>query len=603
MAAYEYRPLDLGIPAIRLLQLLRGNFTDEIECSLFEGRINQADGGIPYDALSYVWGSTERAVKITVNSSTLCVTSNLYVALQHLRFQTKDRILWIDAICIDQDNMQERRHQVQQMSYIYKEAKCVIIWLGESTDESDLVMDFIKQLQNNNDIIEDDWRRQAEPRNHSLSTGRDGPEDMNKTQSVRWHKGMDLMLRRQWFRRVWILQEIANAQVAIVLCGKKSIPARSFAQALFSMGLEPDSHCQAVLDIMLQRKESWWTQNRNLHTLLVKFRDSEATDMRDIIYALLGISSDAYRSKILTPDYTKSLQQVIQDTTSFLLDHKAQDSSLYKFLDWSFREFLQNLDNLNCAVLGLASETGQEAVVKLLLATEEIELDWEDTSGRTPLQRAALNKHTAIVQLLLEKEAQLASTDIGMDWTPLQLATWKGHEATVRLLLEQDAQINSRDSGGRSLLILAAAKGQEVIVKLLFEGGAEVDSKDNKNRTPLWWAVHNGHEAIAKRIVKKDQVDVDLQTNYIEPTVSDATAVGHEAVVKLLLGTSQVDIDAKDMEFGQTPLWAAAEMGNKAVVKLLLENGADITVANSDGWTPLNAASYRGYVDVVKLLL
>jgi ankyrin repeat protein len=81
------------------------------------------------------------------------------------------------------------------------------------------------------------------------------------------------------------------------------------------------------------REESWWRQNRNLYTLLVKFRESKATDERDIIYALLGISSNAFRSDILYPDYRKSLQQVIQDTTSFLLGHTSQDNSLYKFLD------------------------------------------------------------------------------------------------------------------------------------------------------------------------------------------------------------------------------------------------------------------------------
>jgi hypothetical protein len=82
----------------------------------------------------------------------------------------------------------------------------------------------------------------------------------------------------------------------------------------------------------LSRKESRWGQKRNLYTLLVKFRESKATDERDIIYALLGISLDACQSNILLPDYTKSLQQVIQDITSFLLSHTDQDQSLYNFL-------------------------------------------------------------------------------------------------------------------------------------------------------------------------------------------------------------------------------------------------------------------------------
>jgi len=84
MAVYNYRPIDLNGPAVRLLRLLGGNFTDDIQCDLFEAWL---EGGVPYDALSYAWGSTEKEATITVNGSTMHVTSNLYVALRHIRFE------------------------------------------------------------------------------------------------------------------------------------------------------------------------------------------------------------------------------------------------------------------------------------------------------------------------------------------------------------------------------------------------------------------------------------------------------------------------------------------------------------------------------------
>jgi hypothetical protein len=127
MAAYKYQPIDLHGPAIRLLRLFKGYFMDDIRCELLEGWVNQSEGGIPYNALSYTWGSTEKAATITVNGGMMRTTLNLYAALQHLRFETEDRILWVDAICIDQDNKEERRHQVQYMSNIYKEAEQVVI--------------------------------------------------------------------------------------------------------------------------------------------------------------------------------------------------------------------------------------------------------------------------------------------------------------------------------------------------------------------------------------------------------------------------------------------------------------------------------------------
>jgi hypothetical protein len=122
-------------------------------------------------------------------------------------------------------------------------------------------------------------------------------------------EGLDLLLRRPWFRRVWILQEIANAKKASVWCGTKSVRARTFALAPSLIGIKPERHCQAVLDIMPGRlqEESWWSESRDLYNLLLKFRESRASDPRDKVYALLGISSDARNTDSLRPDYTKDL--------------------------------------------------------------------------------------------------------------------------------------------------------------------------------------------------------------------------------------------------------------------------------------------------------
>src|SRR5436190_22184539 len=115
MSVYKYHPLDLDGSSFRLIRLLKGNFTDGIQCELFEAWLHQVEGGMPYEALSYTWGSAKKTFNIIVNGCTMGVTQNLYVALQHLRFEDRDRILWIDAVCIDQSDLQERGHQVQQM--------------------------------------------------------------------------------------------------------------------------------------------------------------------------------------------------------------------------------------------------------------------------------------------------------------------------------------------------------------------------------------------------------------------------------------------------------------------------------------------------------
>ena len=475
MAPYNYQPIDLGRPAIRLLRLLQGTLADDIQCELFDAWIDLFEGGIPYDALSYTWGSMEMTATITVNGNTMQITSNLLVALQHLRFEDKDRILWIDAICINQADKKERGHQVQQMGKIYKEAEQVIIWLGKGTNKTDFTMDFINQLYEQSTRVQGDWRLSAQLWIHRWSFIQPGSGEFN---IVRWREGMQLMLEQSWFRRIWILQEVANARVATILCGKRSVSARIFTQIPSLIGLQPEPHCQAVLDIMpgLSRKESWWGQTRDLHTLLVKFRKSEATDERDLIYALLGISLDACKSNILLPDYTKSSQQVVQDTASFLLSGPIQDQSLDNFLDWSqwsLSEFLENLDSVGNVVLGSAAEKGQVAMVKLLLAIAGIKIESKDKYNSTPLFRAAQNGHDGVVKLLLETGQVDVNAKSGLyDETPLLCAAKNGHNGVVKLLLET-AQVDVNAKSGRN------------------------------NETPLWCAAENGHDGIVKLLLRR----------------------------------------------------------------------------------------------------
>jgi ankyrin repeat protein len=481
------------------------------------------------------------------------------------------------------------------MSYIYKEAEQVVIWLGQGTEETDLIMDSMKRLQENYVRVEGDWRRSAQ-----LWMREPGPGGITRDHDARWRKGMELILMRPWFQRIWILQEIAHARVATVICGNKSVSARTFAQVPSIIGLKPGPHCQAILDIMpgLSREESWWRQTQNLYTLLVKFRESKATDERDIIYALLGISSDAFWSDILFPDYGKSLQQVIRDTTSFLLGHANQDNSLYKFLDWTLPEFLQSLDSLSSAVLGSASENGQEVIAKLLLATDGVDVDLKNNDGWTPLQLATRNGHEAVVKLLLEKGAELESKD-NYGQTPLSYATKNGHEAVVKLLLEKGTELESKDNGGRTPLSWAVVNGHKAVVRLL-EKGAKLESKDNYGRTPLSYAVVSGHDAVVKLLLEKG-TELESKDKGGRTPLSYATQNGHEAVVRLLLEKG-AELEFKD-KGGRTPLSYATQNGHEAVVKLLLEKGTKLESKDNGGRTPLSWAAQNGHEAVVKLLL
>jgi hypothetical protein len=336
------------------------------------------------------------------------VTESLFNAMQYLRTDM-DRILWIDAICVDQDNRNEQGHQVQQMGDMYKKAGTVIIWLGFGTAETDAIMDSMKQLHQELGQFEGDHLRFAERWRDTWPDSRLTQGRAPTSVKVEQLEGLKALLNRPWFRRVRILQEVANARAATVVCGARSVSARTFALIPTLLGIKPDDHCQAVLDVMpgFSRQQSWWSQTRDLHTLLVKFGKSEATYPRDIIFASLGMSSDANSSNFLCPDYSTSLQHVIQKTTSFLLDPTNEDDSLYSFLDWTLSEFLQSLNTLGNAVLKRAFARGHEAMVELLLETDKVDINSKDNYGQTPLSWAAKRRHEAVVKLLQSSTKEL----------------------------------------------------------------------------------------------------------------------------------------------------------------------------------------------------
>lgn len=100
---YQYSRIDLATDAIRLVKLPKGDQGEPIRYQIFETYLNQAEG-IPYEALSYVWGNRQSADMIWLDGYPFEVTENLYEALMHLRRPNEDRVLWIDAICIDQSH-------------------------------------------------------------------------------------------------------------------------------------------------------------------------------------------------------------------------------------------------------------------------------------------------------------------------------------------------------------------------------------------------------------------------------------------------------------------------------------------------------------------
>jgi hypothetical protein len=111
MTSFKYKPIGLEGPAFCLLRQLKGD-NDPIQGQLFDSKLPLPEDVRDYAALSYTWGSKSRLYEIVINRSKITVTKNIYLVLRDLCYQEKDRILWIDTLCIDQNNIKERGEQV-----------------------------------------------------------------------------------------------------------------------------------------------------------------------------------------------------------------------------------------------------------------------------------------------------------------------------------------------------------------------------------------------------------------------------------------------------------------------------------------------------------
>ncbi|RDW67578.1 hypothetical protein BP6252_08974 [Coleophoma cylindrospora] len=168
-----------------------------------------------YEALSWCWGNEEEDYAVLIKSEGRTykkrVRKELALAMKYLRRPGQERTLWIDAICIDQTNPNERNHQVQMMSRVYTRAQQVCIWLGEADADSDIAIEFIKG-------------EMKELKNFDTLTS-------DEQYSRKWQALMSLM-QRDWFFRRWVVQEIALSSAAMVYCGHHSVPWKSFAVAV-----------------------------------------------------------------------------------------------------------------------------------------------------------------------------------------------------------------------------------------------------------------------------------------------------------------------------------------------------------------------------------
>ena len=327
-----YTKLDTSKPQIRVLTLLPANHeNDDIRCQLRTvSRAEDSQHQEEYEALSYTWGEPCKNHTIYIDETPFKVTKNLYFALRFLRKSSFSRTLWIDAICINQIDIDERNHQVRHMRGIYAGAHQVLAWLGEPDEDTDRAMDVLLHLS-------ESGYNYADISAHIDST--DEYEDVIKLKKLYApvFTGIRKLLKRPWWNRVWIVQETSVApKRPLAGCGWKWTPIDIFMVVRLSLwGDREINHSPLPEDfpkvnLMVQEDstipQAWCQQLKkqersaplSLGHLLLATNRRDASDPRDKILAVIALSQSE-NDKFLLPDYSLHVSEVYQRAMLTLL--------------------------------------------------------------------------------------------------------------------------------------------------------------------------------------------------------------------------------------------------------------------------------------------
>ena len=309
-----YKPLDSEKSHIRLVTIHpKDQVSRQIKCDL---EICSLDDKLHYEALSYVWGPEGYDLEILLEGQVFPVRLNLEFALGDLRLADRPRRLWIDAICINQGDKEERSSQVLLMRQIYKYASRVVVWLGIETPE---IVSALNLLRSVKEMIEFDGSADGSemPSQSDIAKVRNYLDaDMSAKEALSYLFRDLLMLA--WWGRVWVIQEVAVSSRATVVIGESELEWSSVCDAIGTIvcsGAVPTqlgspifrkelSSISSLFNIEALRRLVKQGSLPAISTLVAGNRQA-ATDPRDLVYAFLGLAKER-DDPLLRPDYLDS---------------------------------------------------------------------------------------------------------------------------------------------------------------------------------------------------------------------------------------------------------------------------------------------------------
>ncbi|KAM0208638.1 hypothetical protein ACHAQI_006841 [Fusarium lateritium] len=383
-ASHYSQSLDVVRQDVRLLHVKPGSFDDPIEGHFRLVSLRDVEnGGIDFNALSYCWGDPTEREEIFLFSreeeagegQPFSIGKSAAQALRRLRHATETLVIWIDAVCINQDDLEERAQQVTLMSQIYSLASIVHIWLGEDNHGVEACLKLIRDICNfNTELCQGGEKCTCPGTAHSVPLLEMKEYAQSKTtenQAISF-KGMlevfDLHLKtwsreiidlagwygntqltflmstlyeNPWFSRVWVIQEALSAQRPFIHCSAEQVPWEEVVQV--SNWLEHPGHANQsphTYSQQISMATIWKTlkpkgRTREVPTTPIEAQDTEelssilevflsgldlkATDPRDKLFALLTFANETHDASqlddLIKPNYDKSKERVFADFT------------------------------------------------------------------------------------------------------------------------------------------------------------------------------------------------------------------------------------------------------------------------------------------------
>ncbi|KAF2830078.1 HET-domain-containing protein [Ophiobolus disseminans] len=289
---YQYQ--SLGEMEFRLVRILPERMS-KLKCEIVHQSLDDAPD---YVAISYAWGDGVDTKLLILEGASVPITGSLYDALKAVRQKKQETLVWVDALCIDQNNRDERATQVRLMGLIYSKATSVAIWLGPEANKSTLAMQLLQQVADNT-------------------------VSKQRVQAVRQYADSEALLalfkKRDYWKRLWVVQEVLLAEKKMVYCGYSVFPWETYRQAAEAFWPpESDPHIRHGPSSFPDKSLLAQLGDESLLEVMRACRRKLSENPRDKVFGILGmLPEDTQRE--FPVDYSQSVKTVYTDVVDYTI--------------------------------------------------------------------------------------------------------------------------------------------------------------------------------------------------------------------------------------------------------------------------------------------